>query len=50
MNQHAERDGVSLVSSLEFYVRNELNGLVWGRQDLTLTVLGDPAAGTTVGM
>jgi len=28
----------------------EAHAIVWGRQDLALTALGDPAAGTAVGM
>lgn len=50
MNQHEEKDDVSLVSSFESSSPRSADDLVWGRQDLALTVLGDPAAGTAVGM
>jgi hypothetical protein len=52
MSQLEEKAAVSLVSlaSIHDGQKPRADDTVWGRQDLAITVLGDPAAGTAVGM
>jgi hypothetical protein len=49
-SQLEEKVDGSLVSRPCIYTGCTIDNPVWGRQDLALTVLGEPAAGTAVGM